>query len=208
MFGLLRGRLGGVTPAQVLLELAIVFVGVYLAFVFTEYQQDRERQRDADRVLALLEVGLERFEGIFERIAQYHERENPPFRAALAEGRIPDFGDQYYPAPQYPLDVIKFVTTRESFEVFPLQFYVSLTTFAATMQRLMYVEEALARASERWVALPPPEAPRFERVFAEQSQNARRYAEYLDKRGAIAAELAAQATELLADAKRLRGGKA
>ena len=144
-----------INPVRLFLELVIVFVGVYLAFLFTDYKEQQRTAAEIERVATLMQVGLDRYEELFEGFAQRHAIKNEEFRQQLENNQIPVFYDTYYAAPQYPVDVINFVLTREGYEVFSLDFYVPLTSFAHSIQRVMYVEEKLVQLGEQYRRLPP-----------------------------------------------------
>ena len=176
-----------------MLELAIVFLGVYLAFLFSGYKEQQQTDAELQRVLSLMQVGFARYETLFEGFAQRHSVQNPEFKAQLDNNEIPAFFDTYYAAPQYPVEVINFVLTREGYDVFSLDFYVPLTTYAHTIQRLMYVEEKLVQLGERYRVLPARDAPDYEQVFNEQYILAQQYLRYLEMRRSISADLSTQA---------------
>ncbi len=197
MFALLKGAAGRLPVGLLLLELVIVFVGVYLAFVLTEYQEDRQRERRTERIVQVLDLGLQRYEQVFGAMVQYHDRENAALRELLEAGGLPDFGDVYYPAPQYPMDVIDYIVTEEAFRVFDVDYYVGLIGFTNAVQRLMYIEEKLVGVAARYQPLPPADDPDHARVAREQRQLAQRYLGYMERRRNTAEELRTLSAGLL-----------
>ena len=172
--------------------MAIVFLGVYLAFLLSNYQENRKIERESARVVTLMQVGLDHYEGLFEGFALRHETENAAFRDELNNGRIPAFWDQsFFPAPQYPIDVINFVLTKESYKVFAIEVYLPLTRFSNAMQRVMYVEEKLVRLGERYEPLPDQRDPEYERIAKQQRILAEQYWRYLEIRKSISKEIVA-----------------
>lgn len=194
----IRSYFQEINPVRLLLELVIVFLGVYLAFLFSSHKEQQRTDAELDRVMALMQVGLDRYEELFEGFALRHETKNAEFLAQLENNEIPVFYETYYAAPQYPVDVINFVLTREGYDVFSLDFYVPLTSFAHAIQRIMYVENKLVELGERYRVLPPQNAPNYAAVFNEQLILARQYYRYLEMRKTIAKDLANQARELKA----------
>jgi hypothetical protein len=181
---------------RVTVELLIVFVGVYSAFLLDDWQTARELRRERDRITALLQLGIERYQKLFEGFVLRHETVNADFRAALESGSVPDFGDTFYPAPQYPIEMIRHVLTRESYDVFSIDAYVPLTTFVNSLERLMDVEAKLVALSSQWDPLPPANHPDRDWLRARAVHRAKRYLTYLDIRMRISADLQKQATEL------------
>ncbi|MBT33920.1 MAG: hypothetical protein CMO01_30015 [Thalassobius sp.] len=191
-----KSGLKSVNYYQLFFDLIIVFIGVYAAFVLSDLQADWKKQKETQHILELLKSGVDRYESTFGGFAVWHVKHNQAFRDKLAKSEIPEFGNAYYPAPQYPIDVIDHVLTEESFKVFPVDIYVPLAGFSNAIQRMMYVEEKLVEISERYEPLPYKENPDYERVFRQQRQLAYRYWQYLEKRMNIAQELEKRAKEL------------
>ena len=181
--------------ARIAVELLIVFVGVYAAFLLDDYRQQRVSRADHERVAALLRVGVARLGEVFANIESYHADYNASFRERLEAGEVPDFGRTHYPAPQYPIDVIGYVLNRQTYGQFALEDYVPLTEFASAVQRLMYVEEKLVQLAERYV----PEAALADddvRRRAQLRYDAERFLVYLDMRQRTAGDLARRAREI------------
>ncbi len=187
------------SPVIVLLEFFIVFIGVYLAFLFTEYENELERERDRTQVLQIFEFGLDLYDRRFENVIGYHQKYNKQFEHTLKEGGIPDFSAVTYPAPQYSPEVITLLLSNEGFKVFDFSVYLPMTQYANAMERLTYVEEKLVTLSEKYEPLPPPDDRDYSRVVRQQKTLAYTYLRYLNIRASIA-------KELLGISKRIRGG--
>lgn len=200
----LKEQITSINPVRLFLELIIVFLGVYLAFLFTSYNEKQRTQAEIERVAALMEVGLDRYEELFAGFAQRHAIKNEEFRQQLANNQIPVFYETYYASPQYPVDVINFVLTREGYDVFSLDFYLPLTSFAHAIQRIMYAEEKLVQLGERYRRLPSPESATYQQVFNEQYILAQQYYRYLEMRRTIAEDLSQQASQLKAQITALK----
>ena len=178
-------------PVAVAVELLIVFVGVYLAFVLNEYQEAERNREKRETVIELLREGLEQYGRLFEGYAQFHTAEGDRLRLMLAEGELPDLGGAFYVAPQYPIDVINHVLTNESLEVFDTELYIPLTEYAARMQRIMSVEAQITEIGNRYIAVTRSD-PRYQ----EQRHLAGRYLLFMESRGRIAGELAERSRRL------------
>ena len=197
-------RLKKINFIQLFLDLVIVFIGVTLAFVFTNYQESQRLRDDTRQMVSLLEVGLIEYEQLFEGFVTYHESYNAKFREEIRKGAIPDFGDVTYPAPQYPIDVITFILTNESYELVDPEFYVQLTHFSTTLQQLMYTEEKLVRTAEKFEELRWENIPET-KLKQGQVEVAKRYLKYLEIRKNRSAELKKLASSIikLIDSKKL-----
>lgn len=189
----IREQLKALNPVAIGVELLIVFIGVYLAFALQEARENRILEDRKESVLMLLKDGLVQFERLFGGYVLYHETENAGIRQTLEQGELPYFGGQFYAAPQYPIKTINYVTTNESFDVFDLELYLPLSSYANRIQQMMAVEAELSALGGRYLPVAP-EDPRF----AEQMQHARRYYQFMEARKGIAADLAERSRELIA----------
>ena len=98
---------------QLFFDLLIVFIGVYMAFVFSSQREDKVQLKETKRVIALMEVGFELYESTFKNMANYHDDFNKGFKTKIDNNEIPFIADTRYPYPQYPIDVINFVLTKD-----------------------------------------------------------------------------------------------
>ncbi|MBO6574218.1 MAG: hypothetical protein JJ896_02280 [Rhodothermales bacterium] len=188
----IKEHLKALNPVAIVVELLIVFVGVYLAFALTEARENRLMEERRQVVLELLREGLVRFESAFEGYAQFHGTTNPQVLAQLRSGEVPYFGDQLYVAPQYPIETIDYVLTDESFDVLDLEVYVPLSQYANRFRQVMYVEESLTRIAEQYVP-----ASAGDPHYARQMQLAQRYYRLLESRRTISANIAELSRQLL-----------
>jgi len=192
----MKTKLKSVNYLQLFLDLLIVFVGVTLAFVFTNYQENKKLEQDTRQMISLLKVGLVEYEQLFEGFVIYHENYNANFKEQLEEGMIPDFGDVTYPAPQYPIDVISYILTNESYELVDPEFYVKLTQFSTAFQQLMYTEEKLVQKAEKFEELSWQNVSQ-EKLREGQFEIGNRYLRYLEIRKNRSLELRDKAKELI-----------
>ena len=192
----LKARLTAINPFQLLAELVIVFLGVYLAFSLSSQQEVRRYGAQQEKVIALLDLGFERYQSLFSGFAQRHENRNPVFKATLEENEVPYFGGEYFTAPQYPIDAITFLLTDKSYELFDNGLYVPLTSYLNAIKRLMYVEEKLVELSETYQPLPSSSHPDYERLHRVEYHKAQRFYNYLELRRNISEELGENAEQM------------
>ena len=68
---------------QLLFDLIIVTIGVYVAVVFSEKKAENEKLKQGERMIQLLEVGITHYAVTFVGFVQYHEQYNAEFRESL-----------------------------------------------------------------------------------------------------------------------------
>lgn len=185
-----------INPTQLVLELIIVFLGVYLAFLLSSYRVESKISQDRDKVIELLELGIDRYHELFEQFVLGHQNRNQAFKESLERNEIPDFSLVTFPAPQYPIDAITFIVTDKSYDLFQVGLYVPLTAYLNAFERLMYIEEKLVQLSESYQPLPPESHPDYSHLRSAQLLDAKRYLRYLELRKNTCEELVSQSKEL------------
>ena len=81
--------LRSLNPAQLVIELVVVFLGVYLAFLFSSFRANAERLKETEKAIELIEIGIDRYEMLFEQFIIGHQNRNTAFRESLAKNEIP-----------------------------------------------------------------------------------------------------------------------
>lgn len=172
---------------QLSLDLIIVFIGVTLAFVFTNYSDQQKEEKETQRIVGLLKVGIDRYQGLFEGFIQRHDIYNEEFRERLNNGFIKNYQGITYPSPQYPTDVItQLLSDQRNLDT---NTYVLLVSFSNGIKRLIYTEEKLVETSEKYLQLPEDRSTVSPIYYIEQEKWARQYLRYLDIRKNILKEL-------------------
>ncbi len=181
---------------QLTLDLIIVFIGVTLAFVFTRYQEENKATQRTEQVVSLLVTGLDMYEDLFGGFVLYLEEFNAKFREKLDSGELPNFESETFPAPQYPIDAISLLSDQ-SFETLTPEVHIKLTEFSNAIRRLIYTEQKMVDASEKYTYIPknqPFAIPELYRI--EQIKWARNYLKYSEIRKRTSKELQIKSRDL------------
>jgi len=175
---------------QLFFELIIVFIGVYAAFILSNQQLEKQEERKAEKVVSMMKYGIERYQELFSGFVIYHEKYNAEFKSSLELGEILYYGDVIYPQPQYPIDVITEVLTKESYQMFTMDIYLPLIQFTNGVERIMSVESRLEELAGEYETLPDPSASNYIDIKNKQLQLAKRFYLFLELRKRIAFSLA------------------
>lgn len=179
---------------QLVLDLIIVFIGVSLAFLFTNYQEQKKKDKDTEQLISFLKIGLQRYDVAFNGFYSYHETYNRNFRNNLDNKIVPNINIVTFPAPAYPLDAFALLT-KQGYRILNPEIYISLIAYTNAMERLEYIEQKLVNTSEKFTELNnhniSPEA-----FYFEQNKWARLYLRYLEIRKDIIKELLDKSDEL------------
>lgn len=188
---------------QLVFDLIIVTIGVYVAVIFSEQKAENDKLKQGQRMIELLEVGITHYQEAFAAFTEYHNRYNVEFRQKLDSNVIMDYSATIYTAPQYPIDVIHYILTNESYEVFTVDFYIPLAAFANNIEQLMYVEEKLVECAEKYQRIPSRSHPDYEIIVNQQLDNAERYYRYLELRKSKSQRMAAMADSILRELEKV-----
>lgn len=180
---------------QLVLDLLIVFIGVSLAFLVTNFQEQRKKEKETEQILSLIDIGLNRYEKRFEGYVIYHKKYNTEFRKKLNINTIPNFETSTYPSPAYPIDAISLVTSQ-GYQILGPIIYVKLTEFSNAIQRLSYTEQKLVYISEKSMELTEINDKTSDQYFKVQKKWARQYLLYLEIRKRILEELLQKSSDL------------
>lgn len=170
-----------VNVVQLFLDLVIVFIGVSLAFLFTNYQEEKREEKQTEQILSLLYIGLERYEQLFEGHVLYHEKYNVEFSDRLNNDDIPNIEGITYSSPAYPIDAITLLTDK-GYEMLGSTIYVNLTAFSNAIRRLMYVDQKLVSISEKSMEMNRSDFSVPMEYQLELKKWARKYLQYLEIR--------------------------
>lgn len=183
-------------PIQLAFDFLIVFIGVYLAFLFSSYQESKKQEKELNQIVSLVDLGLKRFEQVFDGYYKYHVNYNARFEEKLKNDVVIDYSMNGYVQPQYPIDLINQIFTKSGYKVLDQDLYLALNNFTNDIQRLITIEEKLTQFSESYSVLPPKSHPDFEIHRGEILLNSKRYLKYLNYRRDKCKDLANQSREL------------
>jgi|GEM_PF-3441141 len=202
-----KGNKRSINFLQLFFDLIIVFIGVYAAFIFSNHRLEQQKRAEAEKVMSLMKVGIERYEKLFNGIVSYHDEYNRNFEEKLKIGEIISYDNVVYAQPQYPIDVIDNVITKESYQVFTLDIYLPLVQFTNGVKRLMSVEENLERLAGEYEEIPNPSHPRYDEIKREQIKNAKRYLIFNRMRRNISLKLASAASQIGNKLEHIKGSE-
>ena len=173
---------------QLILDLIIVFIGVSLAFLFTNYREQKKEEDETTQVLALIRIGLERYDELFEGFISYHSTYNARFSDKLKSNEIPNIEGVTFLSPAYPINAISLLSDQ-GYKVLDPDVYIGLTGFSNGIQRLMYIEQKLVEISEKSMQIYRDEFQTEAAYYLVQKKWAKQYLIYLIRRKKTLEEL-------------------
>ena len=127
----------------ILLELLVVFVGVYMAFLFQQYAEDQKLKQEKDKVLMSLKAELDDFRSSFPRYAHSQENKNQEWDSLFAAQEVGDFYGWRYLEPQYNYKIIEYALNQEGTDVVSFELYDELSQLHSFIKRLEHAERMM-----------------------------------------------------------------
>lgn len=168
-----------------ILELLIVFVGVYMAFLFQSYGEARKEERERQRIFAALKTELEFFRVIMPGRAGYSRRVYRELSEVREQGKYRDFSGWRFLEPQYKYQMIEYAINHQNSNIIDFETFQLLQKFYTNLKRLEQAERLMMEMAQRYKYIPPdmPEKDPLTIVMkAENFQNFKRLIEYVRHR--------------------------
>lgn len=136
------------------LELLIVFIGVYLAFLFQSYSEDRKLGKEKEKVLVSLKLELEEFRTSFPRFADYQESKTKEWDSLYNLGIYEQYYQWRYLEPQYNFKIIEYAINQEGTDVIDFELYESLSKLYGEIRQLEHAERMMTEYGGKFSIIP------------------------------------------------------
>ena len=133
-----------------LLELLMIFIGVYLAFLFQNYSEDKKISKEKEKVLVSLKLELETFRTTFPGFSEYQKDKNAEWDSVFAAVEMAEFYTWRYLEPQYNFQVIEYALDQERTEVVDFELYDQLAKLYSSIKRLEHAERMMTEHGQRY----------------------------------------------------------
>ena len=132
------------------LELLMIFVGVYLAFLFQNYSEQKKVDKEKEKVLMSLKLELENFRTSFPRFANFQKEKNAEWDSIFDARETANFYTWRYLEPQYNFQVIEYALDQERTEVVNFELYDRLAKLYSSIKRLEHAERMMTEHGQRY----------------------------------------------------------
>lgn len=153
------------------LELLIVFIGVYLAFLFQSYAEQGKIEKEKEKVLVSLKLELEEFRTSFPRFADYQASMIKEWDSLFANNKLGEYYSWRYLEPQYNFKVIEYAINREGTDVIDFELYESLSKLHAEIKQLEHAERYMTNIGFDHLNIPTSLDEKSERYRIMYNQN-------------------------------------
>ncbi|MBX2872744.1 MAG: hypothetical protein KTR30_11605 [Saprospiraceae bacterium] len=144
----------GIKWQLVLVELIIVFVGVYLAFFLNSLQEEKYIQQESDKIWSSLKIELEGIRLSFPVWADNQTEQNVEWDSLFAIEEIGNFYTWRYIQPQYDFTTIQYAIDSREGNIVDFDMYKRLTDFYQNVQQLEHSENLMTELGLRYRNIP------------------------------------------------------
>lgn len=141
------------------LELLVVFIGVYLAFLFSSYTEQQKVRQERQKVLRSLKREIEEFRISFPLFADYQLERLKEWDEMYEKGEVYPYYSWRYLEPQYNIQVIEYAIELQGTEVIDFELYESILNLHMEIKRLEHAERLMTNISNSYNILPKELSP-------------------------------------------------
>ena len=131
---------GNITLKQILIDLFIVFCGVYMAFYLTDRAEQNRINKQSVRILRSLKIELEQMRIFFPGQAAYMDQQAETWMGYYQEGKVGDYYDWRYLQPQYNYTVLEYAINERETEILDFELYKNLLDLYRNIRQLEQAE--------------------------------------------------------------------
>jgi hypothetical protein len=179
-----------------MLELVIVFLGVYGAFLLQNYSENQKLKSEQEKVLAGLKEDLEYFRIYFPGFTSSGQVEQ--WQETLNEEKYIDFSEWRFIQPQYDYTAIEYALKADA-AVIDYELNSKLAEIYLELQKLRYAEDLMTGLAMKYVDVPEEyrDTPEGRFQLRNNYLNFERFVNRADDRNVIMRRIAQQSSEFL-----------
>lgn len=162
----------------VVIDLVIVIIGVYCAFLIQSYAEEQKSQRMKEQVLTALKFELEAFRIQLPEFADYVR----DYLKDIQAEENPDISGWRFVEPQYSYKIVEYAMQLENGDIIDFEMYDNLQKLYVSIKQLEHVERLITNrggAYKRLVPELPKDHPVNLERMADNQDNLRRFTIFL-----------------------------
>ena len=132
------------------LELLVVFIGVYLAFLFQSYAEGNKMDKEKEKVLVGLKLELEEFRTSFNRFADFQENKVKEWDSLFTINKVANYYGWRYIEPQYNFMIIEYALDLKGTDVVDFDLYDGLSKIYGEIKKLEHTERLMTELGMKY----------------------------------------------------------
>jgi hypothetical protein len=186
--------------AWVLIDLIIVIIGVYSAFLIQNYATEKSNTKEREKVYSALKYELEFFRFLGPEMSSFMKDAYVRFDSIRDKGQVADFSNWIYIQPQYSYQIVEYAINLQGNEVIDFQMQQLLQNLYVEIKRLEYAERKIEEFSNEYASIPldlDSKSPEVTLLKQKNRDNFEWFLTYFSARGGILARTGEVASEAL-----------
>ena len=174
--------------AWALVDLFVVIIGVYIAFVLQNKASERRDAKEQEKVFTALKYELEHFRLQMPGMSGYMEGKVKELIVIRNEDRYGSFYDWRFIEPQYRYQIIEYAINLQNTEIVDFELYSALQKLYVEIKKLEHAERLITSTSLKYQTLPeglPKSDPIYQINWAKNYDNFGRFITFLNDRGRV-----------------------
>ena len=136
------------------LELLVVFVGVYLAFLFQSYSEQQKNKGEQEKVFVSLKNELDQLRMELPGFSDYQYREIERWDSLANLRQVEPFYGWRYIEPQYNFKVIEYAINIEGADIISFELYEQLLELYSEIKKVEHCERLMTEYAGRYKNIP------------------------------------------------------
>lgn len=153
------------------LELLVVFIGVYLAFLFQGFSENKRISKEKEKVLVGLKLELEEFRTSFESFADFQQGKVDEWDSLFKISKVAAYYDWRYIEPQYNFKIIEYALNQEGTDIVEFELYEKLSILYGQIKRLEHTERLMTELGMKYNLIPSEFGPKSEQALLLKAEN-------------------------------------
>ncbi len=140
--------------AWVLVDLVIVILGVYCAFLIQQYAAKEKTLNEKDKIISAIKYELEFFRVEMPGSASYANSQARTWQNIYNEGRYENFSDWRFVEPQYNFQVIQHAFSVQDTDIISFDLNKALHEVYQQARRVQNIERTMTQLGFRYQSIP------------------------------------------------------
>ncbi|MEO9869885.1 hypothetical protein [Ekhidna sp.] len=134
----------------VLIDLIIVVMGVYIAFLIQSSANDQKDKREQMKVLSGLKYELEEFRILFPGRSSYANNLVQRWKSSERNEQYIDFSDWIFIEPQYSYQIVKYAVELENADIIDFQLFNVIQNLYNSIKSLEHTDRLVMETSRKY----------------------------------------------------------
>jgi hypothetical protein len=184
----------------VIIDLCIVIIGVYCAFLIQAFAENQKTAREKEKILTALKYELEFFRIQMPGRGGYSENQANEWNALLDSGNYYNYSTWRFVEPQYNYQVLERAISDQYTEIIDFELYQALNQLYVQIRRIVYSERLLTDIALRYKSIPSnlkTGSSDYAIIWTENYDNFQRFVQFMYDRAGNQNRLGSESADAL-----------